>query len=58
MQEKTYTVEVRYVEVYNLTILAETPELAVDKANDMAVAGQLPKTYGEWDAVVLEGGDE
>jgi hypothetical protein len=57
MTEKTYTVEVRYTEVYIIEIHAGSPEEAKDKADDMANAGQLSKTYGEWDSTVVEGGE-
>ena len=54
---ETYTVEIRYTETYTVTVEAETPELAVDAADGMARSGQLPKPCGEWDAIILEGGE-
>lgn len=47
-----YTVQLRYVEVYTLTVIADSPEDADCKATAFLEAGCLPKTYGEWATVV------
>lgn len=47
-----FTVELRYVEVHTVEVVAASPEAAADEANALLERGALGKSYGEWSTAV------